>query len=124
MHRAAVAVAALIVAGAFAASALADAPPTANQVPRFWSRATIVVHPGESIQAAINAAGPFTRILVLPGTYRESLTVTKDGIVLDAKNATLRRPAAPSFGPCDGDAPAENGICVVGQIDNMGNVVK
>ncbi|HET7826871.1 MAG TPA: NosD domain-containing protein, partial [Anaeromyxobacter sp.] len=51
--------------------------------------ATIVVHPGASIRAALARASPGDRIEVLPGTYREgapgdlnALTVTIDGIAL------------------------------------------
>ncbi len=50
---------------------------------------TLVVHPGESIRAAISRAVPGDRIQVLPGVYREgspgdlnALTVTLDGIDL------------------------------------------
>jgi nitrous oxidase accessory protein NosD len=50
---------------------------------------TIVVHSGESIQAAIDAAPPGWRILVESGTYHEpgavrALTITKNGITLAA----------------------------------------
>jgi parallel beta-helix repeat protein len=51
-------------------------------------RNTIVVRPGESIQAAIDQAEPGTRIFVLAGTYREfgdennAITINKDGIRL------------------------------------------
>jgi parallel beta-helix repeat protein len=125
MHRAAITLAAVVAAAVFAGSALAGGPPTANQVPRFWARAIVVVQPGQSIQAAINAARPYTRIVVLPGTYRESLTITKDGITLDGKGATLVPPAVPTTGPCDlGGPPAQNGICVLGQTDAMGNVTQ
>jgi parallel beta-helix repeat protein len=50
--------------------------------------ATITVHPGESIQAAIDGAQPNTTIFVQPGTYHDSATaqsalvVTADGIHL------------------------------------------
>jgi parallel beta-helix repeat protein len=37
----------------------------------------VVVQPGQSIQAAINAARPGTRIEIAPGTYAESLTINK-----------------------------------------------
>ncbi len=48
---------------------------------------TVVVHAGESIQAAIDAAPAGTTIRVEPGTYHEAgdsraITVTKDGIRL------------------------------------------
>ena len=48
---------------------------------------TVVVHPGESIQAAIDAAPAGATIRVEPGTYHEAgdtraVTVTKDGIRL------------------------------------------
>ena len=51
-------------------------------------RHTIVVKPGQSIQAAIDRARPGTRIYVLAGTYKESgnttngLNITKSGISL------------------------------------------
>src|SRR4051812_21145023 len=124
MHRAVVALVAVLAAGVVAGSAAA-VPPTGNHISRFWARTTVVVHPGESIQAAIDSARPYTRILVLPGTYREALTITKDGIVLDAKNATLVPPPAGGVpGPCDSQAAGENGVCVLGQSDDQGNVTR
>ncbi len=121
MHRALIALAAALAAAALAAPAW-SAPPTMNQVPRFWFRTTVVVHPGDSIQAAINAARPYTRILILPGTYHESLAITKDGITLDGKWARLMPPASPASGPCDQVVGPGNGVCVIGQTDSMGNV--
>jgi hypothetical protein len=46
---------------------------------------TIYVHPGESIQAAINAANPCDTIHVYNGTYLEQINVTKF-IVLEGQN--------------------------------------
>lgn len=40
----------------------------------------VVVRDGESIQAAVRAAEPGTTIRVMPGTYRETVYVDKDGI--------------------------------------------
>ncbi|MFE8073135.1 right-handed parallel beta-helix repeat-containing protein [Marinobacteraceae bacterium S3BR75-40.1] len=54
----------------------------------FDKRHTIVVRPGQSIQAAIDRAQPGTRIYVLAGTYKESgnatngLNISKSGISL------------------------------------------
>jgi parallel beta-helix repeat protein len=46
----------------------------------------IEVHPGKSIQAAINAAAPGTTIIIEPGTYKESLLINKPGIQLIGEN--------------------------------------
>lgn len=53
---------------------------------------TKFVGPGQSIQAAIDAAQPGGRILVRPGTYAEQLTIDKDGIDLIGLGATLVPP--------------------------------
>jgi parallel beta-helix repeat protein len=42
----------------------------------------LLVHPGESIQAAVDAAPPGATIDVLPGTYAEAVTIAKPGIQL------------------------------------------
>jgi parallel beta-helix repeat protein len=43
---------------------------------------SIAVHPGQSIQAAVDAAPPGTIILIDPGVYRQSVTLSKPGITL------------------------------------------
>jgi hypothetical protein len=75
---------------------------------------TLVVEPGDSIQAAIDAANPGDTILVKRGTYRESLHIQKNGITLRGRRAKLVPPATPPGPPCNqgGTFP---GICVLGQ---------
>jgi len=43
---------------------------------------TIVVGPGQSIQAAVNRARPGDTVLVKPGVYHQSVQIRKDGITL------------------------------------------
>ncbi len=85
-----------------------------------------IVHQGQSIQAAINAASPGDTIIVSPGVYRENLSITKNDLTIIGNGATLRPPATaarstvcdlvfaddPSHVP-----PASNGVCIAGQID-------
>jgi len=47
----------------------------------------IKVGPGDSIQAAIDAADPGTTIKIAAGTYKESLQISKDGIKLVGEGA-------------------------------------
>jgi parallel beta-helix repeat protein len=46
------------------------------------AKADIIVHAGGSIQAAVNAAAANSLIKIEPGTYAESITVSKPGIKL------------------------------------------
>ncbi|MHB1921443.1 MAG: parallel beta-helix domain-containing protein [Chitinophagaceae bacterium] len=48
---------------------------------------TLVVHAGESIQAALNAAAPGTLIRIEPGIYKEALTVHQTGIHLEGQGS-------------------------------------
>lgn len=78
-----------------------------------------VVKPGDSIQAAVDAARPGATIHVKRGVYRENVVITKDGITLRGHGAVLRPPAG--VGPaCSFGLPA--GICVLGELDDEGNV--
>jgi parallel beta-helix repeat protein len=43
---------------------------------------SIEVHPGQSIQAAVDVAAPGTLILLDPGTYQQAITITKPDIFL------------------------------------------
>jgi nitrous oxidase accessory protein NosD len=72
-----------------------------------------VVHPGESIQRAVNAAHPGDTIDLAPGTYRESVLITKPGLTLrGAGRGTVLVPGAAKANAC---AKAGNGICVLGK---------
>ena len=60
----------------------------------------VVVHPGQSIQAAVDAAAPGTTIIVQRGTYAENVEITTDGIKLLGNGATLVPPANPAPNFC------------------------
>ncbi|MEV6651952.1 right-handed parallel beta-helix repeat-containing protein [Streptomyces sp. NPDC051219] len=73
-----------------------------------------VVRPGESIQEAVNAAKPGDTIVISPGTYRESVLITKPNLTLrgaGARTVIVPGAAKRSANAC---AQAGNGICVMG----------
>jgi nitrous oxidase accessory protein NosD len=87
---------------------------------------TYVVHQGESIQKAVNRAGSGDTVLVLPGTYKESVTIKTPGVTLRGMGGgTVIKPGAKrkpgksaahkagrkAYPTCAG---AGNGICVLG----------
>jgi nitrous oxidase accessory protein NosD len=79
-----------------------------------------VVHPGESVQQAVDRAHPGDTILLLPGTYRGSVLITVSGVTIrGAGGATVITPAAGATGsatePLGGScATPTHGICVLG----------
>ncbi|HEX3393290.1 MAG TPA: right-handed parallel beta-helix repeat-containing protein [Acidimicrobiales bacterium] len=78
--------------------------------------ATVNVGPGQSIQAAINAASPGDTIVVAPGTYRENLVIHTDNITLQGTpGGTVLAPpgaAKAAHNACFVSATNFDGICL------------
>jgi parallel beta-helix repeat protein len=92
-----------------AAAVVVDAPAAS---------AAVVVHPGGSIQAAVDAARPGATVTVLPGTYHEAVCLTTDGIKLRGAGAVIMPPAQPPQTPCAFDPGGQTiGIAVIGHLD-------
>ncbi|MET7859347.1 right-handed parallel beta-helix repeat-containing protein [Streptomyces sp. NPDC005318] len=74
------------------------------------------VHAGKSIQAAVDAARPGDTIVVKPGTYHESVLITKARLTLrGTPDRTVIMPAAAGTKAANACAKAGNGICVQGK---------
>ena len=73
--------------------------------------ATHVVHPGESIQAAVDAASPGDTVVVKAGTYRENVTIHTNGLTLRAQGSVTLEP--PHYGSGECYFPGhEAGFCI------------
>lgn len=77
----------------------------------------IVVEPGDSIQAAVDAASSDDKVVVKRGVYHESVLITTDDLKLVGKRARIEPPATPVPSPCaDPDHPDETiGLCIFGE---------
>lgn len=87
-----------------------------NPVLAFPHGDTVHVKSGERIQAALDKASGGDRIIVENGTYAEQLSITKNGITLIGKGATIIPPGTPVTNPCTnlaGDG-TQAGICIAG----------
>ncbi len=81
---------------------------------------TIEVSPGQSIQAAVNAAVAGDTVVVKPGVYRENVVVKTSNITIQGQNAVLAAPQTPGPNLCPefGSPPtAVDGFCVTGNVD-------
>jgi nitrous oxidase accessory protein NosD len=85
------------------------------------------VGPGESIQAAVDAADPGDTIRVT-GRHRENVLVQTDGLTLLGYGAVILPPATPTAHACFDPTvvdEAVHGICVWGDIDsNTGEITR
>ncbi|HEX6467736.1 MAG TPA: right-handed parallel beta-helix repeat-containing protein [Streptosporangiaceae bacterium] len=84
------------------------------------ANSTLVVRPGQSIQAALDAARPGDTVVVRPGTYRENLEMTTDGVTLVGQHAMLEPPDVATPRRCSEAVGIPNGfgICVAGTLVN------
>ncbi|WP_330461238.1 right-handed parallel beta-helix repeat-containing protein [Streptomyces sp. NBC_00820] len=83
---------------------------------------TLTVHPGESIQKAVDAARSGDTVLVQAGTYHESVTVKTSGLTLRGVGPRTvivppEKKAAPGSRAAVGCVEGGKGICVVGLRD-------
>jgi parallel beta-helix repeat protein len=78
---------------------------------------TIVVWPGQSIQAAVNRASPGDTVWIKPGVYHESVQIQKDGITLRGSGAfpggtVLEPPKSIPPTQCN-NAFGPTGVCIL-----------
>ncbi|MEV8128082.1 right-handed parallel beta-helix repeat-containing protein [Streptomyces sp. NPDC085944] len=100
----------LVCTAAMIGTGLGAAP--ASSVPM-----THVVHPGQSIQKAVDAAGSGDTVLVTPGVYHESVKVSTPGLTLRGMGrSTVVKPSTKKAAD-NTCAEGGNGICVIGTKD-------
>jgi parallel beta-helix repeat protein len=81
------------------------------------------VHPGGSIQEAVDKASPGDTVAVAPGIYHQTVMIQKNGITLRGAGANLtiiKPPKSPKGQPCF--KQAGSGICVFGRFDDQFNL--
>lgn len=91
-----------------------------------FAKSTTRVYPGQSIQAALDAASPGDEIRVEPGVYYEQVVIEKDGITLAGAGASesgtvLQPPATRQQTSCSEGTTFQDGICILGNptVDNV-----
>jgi Right handed beta helix region len=74
-----------------------------------------------NIQQAVNRADPGDTIRIPSGTYRQTVTIRKDGIKLVGRKVVIKPPANARPTPCDrlfgGPSSPASGICILGDVD-------
>jgi len=78
---------------------------------------TRVVHPGESIQAAVDASVPGDTVIVQSGTYAQSVGIHTSGITLIGRGAKLVPPADSTGMDCVEGGVVSDGICIMPAAD-------
>lgn len=104
----------------FITAALATGLGAALSVPAAASAsvsATVVVGPGQSIQAAVNQASPGDTVLIKPGVYHQTVQIRTDGITLRgsgdfAGGTVLEPPASPPKTLCN-QLNGPTGVCIL-----------
>jgi parallel beta-helix repeat protein len=86
---------------------------------------TIVVSPGQSIQAAVNQAQPGDTVLVKPGVYHQAVSIRTDGITLRGSGGFLggtviKPPAHPPKSLC-AQVFGPTGVCIFAKDVNPKN---
>ena len=88
---------------------------------------TIVVNPGQSIQAAVNQAQPGDTVLVKPGVYHQAVLITTDGITLRGSGdflggTVIEPPASPPHNLCNNPHIfGATGVCIFAKQVNPKN---
>ncbi|WNI33819.1 right-handed parallel beta-helix repeat-containing protein [Streptomyces sp. ITFR-6] len=101
----------LVSIAAVSAAGLGAAVPSASAA----AAGDRVVYPGQSIQAAVDAARTGDTIVVRPGTYRESVLISTPGLTLRGSgDRTVIVPDTGRAQPDNACAKAGNGVCVLG----------
>ena len=86
---------------------------------------TIVVNPGQSIQAAVNQAQPGDTVLVKPGVYHQSVQIRTDGITLRGSGdflggTVIEPPASPPHNLCNNPHVfGPTGVCILAKKVNQ-----
>jgi nitrous oxidase accessory protein NosD len=82
-----------------------------------WTSKTIVVGPGQSIQAAVNEASPGDTVLIKPGVYHQSVQIRTDGITLrgsgDYRRGTVLVPPKSFPKTLCNSAFGPTGVCIL-----------